>query len=112
MSENIETITLPLADYEILVAAKEELDDIIAYDKAMSDESDGLPSELMKRLIDGDNSLTVFREWRGLSQNALANASGVNRVQINDIEAGRKTGSVQTLKKLADTLDITIDDLV
>jgi transcriptional regulator with XRE-family HTH domain len=36
----------------------------------------------------------------------------VNRVQIIDIEAGRKTGSVETLRKLAQELGIDIDDLV
>jgi mRNA interferase RelE/StbE len=36
----------------------------------------------------------------------------VNRVQIVNIEAGRKTGLVATLRKLASTLQIEIDDLV
>ena len=81
-------------------------------DKGVADTGDGLPHEFMKRLIDGEAPLTVFREWRDLSKLALANKSGVDRTQITDIEAGRKTGSVATLKKLADTLDIQIDDLV
>ena len=54
----------------------------------------------------------MFREWRELSQTALADQSGVNRVQIVEIEAGRKTGSVATLRKLASTLGVTIDDLI
>ena len=33
-------------------------------------------------------------------------------VPLIDIEAGRKTGSVETLRKLASTLQIEIDDLV
>ncbi len=43
---------------------------------------------------------------------ALAKASGVNRVQIADIEAGRGKGSVETLRKLAEALRVTIDDLI
>lgn len=35
----------------------------------------------------------------------------MNRTQIADIEAGRKTGSVATLKKLAGALAVAIDDL-
>jgi hypothetical protein len=31
-------------------------------------------------------------------------------VQIADIEAGTKTGSVETLKKLADALGVALDD--
>jgi DNA-binding XRE family transcriptional regulator len=33
-------------------------------------------------------------------------------VQIADIEAGRSKGSIDTMRKLADTLRVTIDDLV
>lgn len=53
----------------------------------------------------------MFRDLRGLSQTALAAASGVNRVQIADIDADRKTGPVVTLRKLADALAVTLDDL-
>lgn len=56
--------------------------------------------------------MRVYRELRGLTQMALFEISGVNRVQISDIEAGRKTGSVVTLRKLADALGLTIDDLL
>lgn len=35
----------------------------------------------------------------------------MNRVQIADIEAPRATGSVQTLRALADALHVTVDDL-
>lgn len=48
---------------------------------------------------------------RGLTQVGLGEVSGVNRVQIADIEAGRKTGSVATLRKLSDALGIALDDL-
>ena len=44
---------------------------------------------------------TVRREHRGLTQSGLARASGVHRVVVADIEAGRKGGSVRSLKGLA-----------
>lgn len=107
-----ETVTIPKADYESLIAAREDLEDIIAFDRAMNERGEGLPHEFMLRLLNGEPSLKVFREWRGLSQTALAKASGVNRVQIINIESDpNKTGSVKTLKKLADALDVPLDDL-
>lgn len=105
-------ITIPEAEYEALVAAKEDLEDILAYDKAVEEGGEGIPHAFMVRLIEGDSPVAVYREHRGLTQAALSEASGVNRVQIAEIEAGRKTGSVKTLKKLADALGVTIDDLV
>ena len=108
----MDMIRIPRADYEALVAARDELADILAYDRAVAEGGDGLPHDFMLRLIDGENPLRVFREWRGFSQSALARASGVNRVQIADIEAGRSTGSVATWKKLAEALGVGIDELV
>lgn len=54
--------------------------------------------------------MRVWRNVRGFAQIALAEVSGVNRVQIADIEACRKTGAVATIGKLAAALGI--DDLV
>ena len=77
---------------------------------ARSDE-ELVPEAFAKRLIAGENPLRVWREIRGVTQAALAIASGVNRVQIANIESGAKTGSVATLRKLADALGVRLDDL-
>jgi DNA-binding XRE family transcriptional regulator len=71
-----------------------------------------VPAAVVDRLLDGHAPVTVWREHRQLSQAELARRSGVNRIQIIDIEAGRKTGSVTTLKKLAVALGVDLDDLV
>lgn len=78
----------------------------------MENKSEGLPHEYMMRLIEGEAPLIVFRQWRELSSSKLATRSGVNRVQIVNIEKGNATGSIVTLKKLAETLNITLDQLV
>lgn len=107
-----ESITIPLEEYERLMEAKEQLEERLAVEAWQANPQRGLPDELVARVLDGEAPLRVLREWRGLGQSALARASGVNRVQIADIEAGRKTGSVATLKKLADALGVPLDDLV
>jgi mRNA interferase RelE/StbE len=100
----MKTITIPKFDYAAFVSAKQDLEDIITFDRAINDTGDSLPHQFMFRLIEGDNPLSVFRNWRGNNQSQLARISEVNRVQIADIESGRKTGSVKTLKKLAGAL--------
>ena len=107
-----ETVTIPRGEYERLMQASEDLADLTAYDRAMARNEESIPSEFIKRMIDGESPVRVFRDLRGMTQTALAAASGVNRVQIADIEARRKTGSVETLRKLAEALGVTIDDLV
>jgi DNA-binding XRE family transcriptional regulator len=111
-----EMITIPRAEYDRLVEAAEDLADIAAYQRFKAAQAAGqeelIPAIFVNRILDGEAPLRVFREWRELTQTALADQSGVNRVQIVEIEAGRKTGSVATLRKLASTLGVTIDDLI
>ena len=106
------TVTISREEYDRLCSAAEDLEDIGILEHVRANPEEGVPHEFVVRLIDGDAPLRVFRDWRGLNQSELGRKSGVHRVQIADIEAGRKTGSVATLKKLADALGITIDDLV
>jgi DNA-binding XRE family transcriptional regulator len=89
--------------------------DLRAHDRAMAAIARGdeelVPESYAKRLIAGESPLRVWRDLRGLTQAALATASGVNRVQIANIESGAKTGSVATQRKLAEALGVSLDDL-
>lgn len=109
-------VTIPADEYDRLREAAEDLADLRAYDRAKAalaaGEDELVPADYAKRLIAGQSPLRVWRELRGLSQVGLGKASGVNRVQIADIEAGRGKGSVETARKLADALGVRVDDLV
>lgn len=111
-----DTVTIPRAEYERLLAFAEDAADIAAYDRAVSRLASGqdelVPAEYANRIIDGESPLRVYRQYRGFTQVALSQASGVNRVQIADIEAGRKSGSIETIKKLANALNVSVDDLI
>ena len=111
-----ETVTIPKTEYERLRALDEEFADIesaLAIEaKIASGEEELIPSVVVDRLLAAEAPLRVWREYRQLTQVALAQASGVNRVQIVEIEAGRSTGSVHTLYKLATALDVDVDDLI
>ncbi|WP_315721601.1 MULTISPECIES: helix-turn-helix transcriptional regulator [unclassified Bradyrhizobium] len=56
--------------------------------------------------------LAFFRKKRGLSQDELARRAGITQGYLSEIEVGRKSGDVQTLRKLADALKVTLDSLV
>lgn len=94
----------------------EGIADLSAYDDAKAalaaGEEELVPADFAERLIAGESPLRVWRELRGLSQVKLSAVSGVNRVQIADIEAGRGKGSVATVRKLAEALGVRMDDLV
>ena len=111
-----DTVTIPKAEYQRLCAVEEDLADIQA---ALAVEAridagieEFVPEAVAHRLIDGEPPLRVWREHRGLSQAALARAADTSRIQIVDIESGRRTGSVRTLRRLADALGVGLDDIV
>ena len=116
MSTMNETVTIPKAEYERLLALQEDFADIQAAlaveARIATGDEELIPGNVVDRLLDGEQPLRVWREFRNLTQADLARSSGVNRVQIVDIEAGRNSGSVRTLRKLATTLDVGVDDLI
>lgn len=77
-----------------------------------SGEEEIIPASIVNRLLDGETPLRVWREFRELTQTDLARLSGVNPIQIVDIEAARKSGSVGTLRKLAAALHVSVDDII
>jgi mRNA interferase RelE/StbE len=111
-----EMVTITRTEYDRLRHAAEDLSDLRAYDRTKAALASGadepIPAEFAKRLIEGEHPLRVYRDLRGLTQTQLAAASGVNRVQIADIEAGRKNGSARTIRKLAEALGLAVEDLI
>lgn len=107
-----EMVTITKQEYERLKEAAEDLADIVAFDRAVARDDEPIPLDTVKRMIDGESPLRVYRDLRGLTQTELGQRAQVNRVQIADIEAGRKAGSVETVRKLAQALGVTMEDLV
>ena len=110
-----EMVTIPAAEYRALLGSAANLADLRAHDRAMAAIAQGdealVPEAFAKRLIAGESPVRVWRDLRGLTQTALATGSGDNRVQIANIESGAKSGSVATLRKLADALGVGLDEL-
>lgn len=111
-----EMVTIPREEYERLVALAEDAEDAGAVTRfrarLASGEEELVPAAVVERLLGGESPIRVWREHRGMTQSGLARASGVNRVVVADIEAGRRGGSVKSLKALAEALGVALDDLV
>ena len=107
-----EYAVLPYKEYEKLLQLAEDAEDIRALLKAAKHDGERFPHAFVKELINSQQPLPVWRKYRGLSQQELADSSGVAQAYIAQIESGKKEGSIKTLKKIATALSITLDDLV
>lgn len=106
-------VRVPVKDYEALLERMEELEDIAAYKDAMGRDEESYPAEIIKRIVvGGENPVRVYREYRGLSQEGLAKAIGKTKTTISEIETGRKQGSIDTLKAIAEALIVDLDQIV
>lgn len=88
------------------------MQDIQGYDVAMADMGESVPHSVMKRLVDGESPVKVWREYRGLTQAALARKAEVDKTYLSQIESGHKTGSVAIFRRLALVLSVDVDDLI
>ncbi len=105
-------VLVPLKEFERMAHDAESLDDIRAYDAARARKEERFPAALVDRLIENENPVRVFRGYRGMTQQALADAVGIARPYLAEIESGRKQGSVTVLKNIAAALGLELDDLV
>jgi len=120
MNENTDTVTLTRAEYEALIERLEDaednafLDGVAARERAIGKEkarADYLPAELVRRLIDGEHPVRIWRAHRGLTREALAAAARIAPSYLTEIETRRKPGSFTALAKLAAALHVSLDDL-
>jgi DNA-binding XRE family transcriptional regulator len=112
-----EYAVVPITEYNELREKAALLDDTAAFDRAMKELADGddelIPAEVAKRLLVCDDSpLKVWREFRGLTQDALGDAVGMSQPQIAALETGNRQGTVEVWKNLSAFLGLDIDDLV
>ena len=103
---------VPIRDYDQLRDALEDAADHEALRQSRASGEELVPDALVDRLGGGGNPVRVWREYRGLTATALARQAKVSNAQLSAIENGAATGSVQTLRELADTLGVTVDDLL
>ncbi len=99
---------------EALTQRVEDLEDALDAQaaRAAADPADTLPVELVKRMIEGESPVRIWREHRGLALTALAERAEIPPGYLSEIEHRKKPGSVRALRALARALNVDLDDLV
>ena len=96
-----------------MAMADEDALDAAVFRRILDDaDQEWTPAHLVKRLIEGEHPVRVWREHRGLSARELAASAGIAGSYLSAIENGRIPGSVPALKHIATALRVTIDELL
>ncbi|MDY6835086.1 MAG: helix-turn-helix transcriptional regulator [Chloroflexota bacterium] len=106
---------IPYEVYQQLIEDMEMLQDIQKYETAKTIIENGeelVPSGVTYAILDGDNPIRVWREYRCLTQQQLADMAGINKAYLSQIETGKRTGTAKVLTNIAKALDLALDDIV
>jgi len=103
---------LPYDEYEALLDIFEELSDIRDYKIAMSNEGEDIPIQVVDQLLHGENSLKVWREYRKLTQQKVAQEVGISVPFLSQLETNKRQPSLKIYRKLANVLNVGLDNLL
>jgi len=109
-----DTVTLPRAEYDKLLARIEDLQDALTLAQAERDH-DGvwIPGEVVSYELQHDcHPVAAWRMYHGMRVADLANAAGLDPRDVEAIEDGRSSGTGEQLRALANALDAHVDVLI
>lgn len=74
---------------------------------------DNLPPEILDALSAGQESpVRILRKYREMTQQALADAAGLSRPYLTEIEKMNKPGSLKALRAVAAALSVDVRHLM
>jgi DNA-binding XRE family transcriptional regulator len=111
-----EIVILSRDEYDRLIAADEDMKDAKTARRIIEQIASGEETVLSEAELDeflkAKTPLSFWRKKRRLTQADLAKATGIAQGFISEIESGQKPGTPATLKKIAQALNVKIDDLI
>ncbi|MHB1668927.1 helix-turn-helix domain-containing protein [Thiomonas sp.] len=107
-----EYAVVPMELFAQLMRAAESLDDVALFDAVKAaDDGFRVPGAVAHAILDGTHPVKAWREYRGLTQDALAEKAGISKAYLSQIKTGKRIGVAKTLKALAAALGVTLNEL-
>ncbi|AMR76434.1 helix-turn-helix domain-containing protein [Cupriavidus nantongensis] len=108
-----EFAVVPIEVWDRVKHLIEASDDVTLFDAA-TEQDDGfrVPAAVLDAELAGDHPVKAWRNYRRLTQDALAQAAGLSKPYLSQIENRARAGSAAALRRLAQALDVPGDILV
>jgi DNA-binding XRE family transcriptional regulator len=108
-------VVIPEAKFNAMREALDDMADLAAIEsfrrRLTAGEEELVPAAVADRIIDGENKVRVWREYRCLTAKDLADKAGISTAYLSQIETGSRDGSFDTIKRIAAALAVSLDDL-
>lgn len=108
-----EFVVLPMEWWDAIKHVVEDLEDEALFDQAeVNDDGVRIPAAVIDAELAGDHPVKAWREYRGLTQEALAAQAGVSKPYLSQVETRKRAGSLALMTGLSAALQVPIDLLV
>ena len=109
-----EWAVIPYKEYQELIKVYDYFDDEALFESALERNKghEEIPHEVLLRIINGENPIRVWRQYREKTMQALAKEVGVTQSYLSQLEASKREASQKILKLLAEKLNVDIEDLI
>lgn len=102
-------------DVPKLIEQAELLEDIRDFDEISAAIERGdeelIPAQVVNAILDGRNPIKVWREYRGLTQQQLADIVRISKPYLSQLEGGKRTGTTDVLSAIAKALDVSLEQV-
>lgn len=111
-----EWAVIPYDAYLQLVEKAEMLQDIQDYDGAKAALTKGddemIPAEIIHAILDGENAIRVWREFRDLTQKAVAERAGISVPYLSQLERNKRKGSLEVISAVAAAMGVSLELII
>lgn len=111
-----EWAVIPYAEYQKLNDAYEDAEDIVDIEKNLRAIKNGdeiaIPSEITFAILEGTSPIRVWRKYKKIKMNELAKNVGISSAYLSQIENKKRNPTIDTLKEIAQALELDIEVLI
>ncbi|ODV42365.1 XRE family transcriptional regulator [Cupriavidus sp. UYMMa02A] len=108
-----EFAVVPIEVWDHVKHLIEDLDDAALFDAVKSgDDGFRVPAAVLDAELAGDHPIKAWRDYRRITQDALASAAGLSKPYLSQIENRKRDGTVDVLQRIAAALGVPMDILV
>jgi DNA-binding XRE family transcriptional regulator len=104
---------VPIDVWKRVARLIEDLDDEALFEQAKAnDDGSRVPAAVLDAELAGAHPIRAWREYRGLTQDALSEASGISKPYLSQIECGKRDGSTKVLSAISKALNVPVGLLI
>jgi len=109
-----EWAVVPYKEYQELIKVYDYFDDEALFTQVLERNKDAetIPHDVVVRLVNGENPIRVWRQYRGKTMEVLAKQIGVTQSYLSQLESSKRQASQKVLKRLAENLCVDIQELI